>query len=296
MCSCAEAAIQQGSKTFALAGMFFSRQSWTAATQIYHWCRYCDDRIDHGGDLGDVLEMRQEIIAVLDQGSVPRCPAVESIARVSAHFGIPSFYPLELLKGMEMDASGETYGTFQELEVYCYRVASTVGLMLCYVMGIFRAQALEEASRLGIALQLTNIARDVREDFENKRLYLPREELEREGIQPSALMADPDALFRVVLRVLERAEAHYQCGLRGTLNLPFRSAFVVTLAALFYREIGREIKRTGPAALRSRTVVGMPRKLFLFLWAILLMLSSIPERIRRRSRIISIDQTWCPYI
>jgi phytoene synthase len=292
----AAAAIRQGSKTFALAGLFFSRREWIAATEIYHWCRHCDNAVDGGGGgPATVSELRRETIEALDGSAAAPAPAFRSLAAVADRHGIPSYYPLELLNGMEMDATGTTYKTLRELEFYCYRVASTVGLMLCYVMGLFRIEALEKAAHLGMALQLTNIARDVQEDFEHGRRYLPLEDLQAERVDPEALWADGGALYRVVLRLLDRAETHYEIGLDGTRDLPFRAAFVITLAALFYRQIGVKIRRRGPAALYGRTVVTFPEKLLLMLRALLLVLRSLPDRFHRWAAPVPITQLWCPY-
>lgn len=278
----AESAINNGSKTFALAGKFFPEEQWKSATQIYHWCRYCDDLIDNNGDEHTMSFLLKETNEVLNGGKISSYGPFNSLGEVVKKYNIPTLYPIELLKGMEMDIQGVKYETIEQLELYCYRVASTVGLMMCYIMGLFDVFALKNAAHLGVAMQLTNIARDVKEDAERGRSYLPEE-----------LLKENDE-FTAVKILLLKAESYYESGLQGTKNLPFRSAFVISMAALFYREIGLRILRHGPESLLDRTVVPFHVKCFLIVKALLLCLISVPERIIKNKKLIIIDRTWGP--
>lgn len=290
----AEISIRKGSKSFSLAAMFFPPRQWEATCLVYHWCRYCDDVIDNGESTADISLLKNELHHVLVKGEKSDIEAFNSLSHVAVSFHIPSHYPEELLNGMEMDVSGTVYKTFSDLDLYCYRVASTVGLMMCYVMGLFNLKALENAAHLGMAMQLTNIARDVKEDYENGRIYLPEECLNDKGIRKETLMNDEQSLFRVVLEVLNRAENYYKSGLQGLSSLPVRSAFVILSAALIYREIGETIRKNGPLALRKRTVVPLHRKMFLILKAFILTIFSLPERLTRKNTMIKIDRIWSP--
>ena len=290
----AETSIRKGSKSFSLAAMFFPRDKWEATCRIYHWCRYCDDVIDNGDGKADVTQLKSELRRVLIEGKKSDIEAFNSLADVTKSYHIPLHYPDELLNGMEMDTLGTVYNTFKELELYCYRVASTVGLMMCYIMGLFGLKALENAAHLGIAMQLTNIARDVDEDFKNGRIYLPTEFLTANGISRENMMSDEKALFHVVEEILKRAEEYYASGLRGLSFLPVRSAFVITAAALIYREIGQRILRKGSSALRTRTVIPLTVKLLLVMKAFIITLFSLPQRVLRRNKMIKIDRIWSP--
>lgn len=271
--------IQNGSRSFALAGQFFPREKWIAACQIYHWCRYCDDVIDRGDR--DIKFLRNQTHLVLSIKGTSSIPAFRSLQEVFAKYHIPKIYADELLNGMDMDIQQTRYRTLRDLELYCYRVASTVGLMMCYVMGISDKKALKHAADLGMAMQLTNICRDVKEDFEMNRDYFPLEWKER-------------TKFENVKELLSRAENHYDSGLAGLSYLPLRSAFVIMLAAFFYREIGRKILRTGPDALKKRVVVSGTEKFFLVIEAIFQVLLMIPGRIIRRHKEIEIVEVWRP--
>ncbi len=275
----AETVIRNGSHTFALAGKFFPKDEWTAACQIYHWCRYCDDVTDNGDR--DVQSLKHETNKVLVAKQRSILPAFNSLQEVFQKYQIPKIYADEMLNGMEMDLHHTPYKTLKDLELYCYRVASVVGLMMCYIMGIFDERALKHAADLGMAMQFTNISRDVKEDFENNRNYFPLEWNDK-------------TQFEKVELLLARAHDLYESGFKGLKYLPLRSAFVILIAALFYREIGREILLTGPSALKKRVVVSTPRKLMLLIEAVFMMVTLMPERLKIKNKKIIIQSIWRP--
>ncbi|MET0595962.1 MAG: phytoene/squalene synthase family protein, partial [Polyangiaceae bacterium] len=188
---------------------------------------------------------------------------------------IPREYPEELLAGMEMDADGTVYGSYATLLSYCYRVAGTVGLMMSHVMGVRHAGALRHAAHLGMAMQLTNICRDVGEDWGRGRLYLPRDLLAAAGAPdlrsylgeplPTSARASIAAVTRELLR---RAESLYQSGDLGIPYLSFRSAIAVRTARLVYADIGRVILAQKADPFAPRAFVGKGRKLMLALRAL----------------------------
>lgn len=184
---------------------------------------------------------------------------------------IPRAYLDEFLEGMRMDASGVAYETFDDLLRYCHRVAGTVGLMMCHVMGVRSRRALVHAAHLGIAMQLTNVARDVGEDWGRGRLYLPRRMLRRAGARGD-LRANPGQAFpaqwvaatRAVTReLLDRAEAYYRSGDAGLVFLPLRGCLAVRAARLIYSRIGARIRANGCDPLRPRAFVPARSKLAL---------------------------------
>ena len=186
-------------------------------------------------------------------------------------------YPRELLLGMRMDVEGATYETLADLLVYCYRAAGTVGLMMCHVFGLNSDRGLVHAAHLGMAMQLTNICRDVEEDWHRGRLYLPRRML---GVTPQASQAlDPRALAPTVRFLDQTAAAYYHSGTRGLPLLPWPPAMAVRAAALLYAEIGVVIARRGYDISRGRAVVSLGRKLWLVARAIAASLAELPSRI-----------------
>jgi phytoene synthase len=188
----------------------------------------------------------------------------EAFRRVVQHSGIPGRYPLELLAGFEMDVAGHRYHVLPDTLLYCYRVAGVVGVMMAYVMGVREAAALQRAADLGIAFQLTNIARDVLDDARLGRCYLPATWLAEAGIPPGA-HAEPahrERLPAVVARLLVEADRYYASAAQGLQYLPFRSAWAVGTALRVYREIGILVRARGSRAWERRAVVGQRRKIW----------------------------------
>lgn len=267
--------IRLGSRTFALASALFDRPTRDAAHLLYAWCRYCDDRID-GEELGmhptrgsyevrkrSLQEMHSETRKALS-GEEIHHPVFLGLQNVALHYRIPSEYCFELLDGFRMDVEGRTYETIDELVEYCYHVAGTVGSMMAHVMGVRSARGLRCAAHLGIALQLTNISRDVLDDAQAGRVYLPQRWLERAGLTRNSV-ADPGArssLAGVVGSVLEVADRFYDSGERGLDELSFRCAWAVAVARGLYRDIGVIVRRRGVRAWDERAVVSRPRKLW----------------------------------
>lgn len=278
--------IHHNSRTFSLASAFFTDEQQLAASHIYFWCRYCDDLFDGGGATKETLEeVRAKTIAAMSDFKNGETGPYASLSGVAKKYQVPLNYPLELLQGMGMDLEIKAYETVHDLQLYCYRVAGTVGLMMCHVMGVYHTDALSFAARLGMAMQLTNICRDVKADAELGRVYLPKELL---------LSAPPgiDPRFHAVKILLQEAEILYHDGLRGVKFLPLKSALAVMIAGRLYREIGRSILRKGPVALESRTVVGLFRKLIIIFSSLLFISLIFCRRFFTNQKTVPIDKIW----
>jgi 15-cis-phytoene synthase len=266
--------IRKGSRSFALASRLFDPATRDHAWMLYAWCRHCDDAID-GQDLGmmpatrsihdpvaSLATLRAETRRAL-AGEAVTDPVFVAFQRVVREHSIPAQHALELLAGFEMDVTGFQYRTIDETLLYCYRVAGVVGVMMALVMGVRADKSLQRAADLGIAFQLTNIARDVLDDARNGRCYLPADWLAAAGI-PSDAIASRDhlpALAGVVSRLLGEADRYYQSAGTGLQCLHFRSAWAVATALGVYRDIGRIVRARGSRAWEARAVVGTPRKL-----------------------------------
>ena len=162
-----------------------------------------------------------------------------------------------------MDVEGRRYRTLDELLLYCWRVAGVVGVMMARVMGVTDPATLKRAGDLGLAFQLTNIARDVIDDAKNGRVYLPLDWLHEAGVVETEV-ADPArrlAVFGAARRLLEAAEPYYASARVGVARLPFRSAWAIASARGVYRQIGRTLIAGGPGAWDRRVVVSKPAKL-----------------------------------
>lgn len=282
-------------KSFTLASLFFNKTDFSAATKIYHWCRYCDDVIDEDttDQVQKLKELRRLTEIIFDQSTELTHPPFLAMRQVTTLHQIPSDYLFELLNGMEMDVVKSRYETIEELELYSFRVAGTVGLMMTHVMGLYHLRSLPVAVELGLAMQLTNIARDVKEDLERGRVYLPQDWLQECGVNVvDDLRTRPDQIFSVVAKLLNHAENYYERAATGLIDLPFRGAWAVGVALELYREIGREVLRRGPLALNSRTTVSRPRKCFLVLRASFKALLTLPSRALRNATPVPLTGTY----
>ena len=260
------------SKSFALAGRVLGGPARDRAAVVYAFCRRADDAIDlapAGQHAAALARLRAELDAVYAARAAGD-PVLDAFGEVARACRIPREYPEELIAGLAMDAAGTRYPALADLHLYCYRVAGTVGLMMCHVFGLRHDRALPRAVHLGVAMQLTNICRDVAEDWQLGRLYLPADMLAEEGAPDLARsLGGPfphearGPVTRVVRRLLAEAERFYASADRGMFDLPPRAAFAVRIARLVYAAIGRELAAQAYDPLVGRAVVGGGTKLAL---------------------------------
>jgi phytoene synthase len=286
----ARATIQQHSKSFALASRLLPAAVANDAVAIYAYCRHADDAIDlapPGRQRARLAQLRADLDGIY--AGLPMDDPFLSLFQTVAHArGIPRGYLDELLAGMEMDVANVAYERWDTLLRYCYRVAGTVGLMMCHVMGVRGSEALTHAAHLGIAMQLTNIARDVREDWERGRLYLPDELLARSGFpalrralgQPFPASAVP-AVAKATATLLDRADAYYRSGDAGLAYLSPRCAFAVGTARRVYARIGDRVRAQGCDPLAGRAVVSRRGKLAAVARAALVAARALPAALHR---------------
>lgn len=258
--------LRAGSKSFAAAAMLLPARVREPATALYAFCRLADDAVDLGGDSAATLAHLHERLALVYAGQPAPQPVDRSFASVVAQFGIPQQILQALIEGFEWDAAGRSYETLEEVEAYGVRVAGTVGMMMAMLMGVRHATGLARACDLGIAMQLTNIARDVGEDARAGRLYLPRQWLREAGIEPQAFLQAPvfsPALGCVVERLLEAAAMLYQRGKAGIAALPVDCRPAIHGARLIYSGIGHQIAAAGFDSVNRRARVSSQRKVAL---------------------------------
>lgn len=275
------------SKSFALASRVLPPRCRDQAAVVYTWCRHADDAIDlapRGAQAAALARLRAELDSVY-AGERQRDVVLAAFQQVVQRCRIPRAYPAELLAGMEMDVIGQRYDTMDTLLRYCFRVAGTVGLMMSHVMGVRDDRALRNAAHLGLAMQLTNICRDVLEDWDMGRLYVPADLCAACGMPdlgarlggrfPGTARAP---MARAVEHLLGEAEQYYRSGDRGLMALPWRCAFGVRAARLVYAAIGACIARRGHDVLAGRAVVPTWHKLLLVARAGLMSAGELPAR------------------
>lgn len=256
--------MKQGSVSFTLASRLFPGSVREDVALLYHWLRACDDAVDEG-EAADAPERARQLSVRLDRvlaGEPPSHPEDVALERVLSRHAIPPVYLHEFLAGMTADANGQRPATVRELDEYCYRVAGTVGLMMCHLLGVRSAQALRYAAHMGMAMQLTNICRDIHEDWRRGRLYVPSEMLTQAGAAdlPSrvgGVMTADDAqvLSSCAAQLWARAVTLYRSGDRGLSHLPWRASLAVAAARLIYAAIGHALQRRGFTVLAGRVVI-----------------------------------------
>ena len=268
--------IAKGSKSFAGAARLFDPDTRASAFMLYAWCRHCDDEID-GQVLGfgrqDIRRPPLEALAELRAKTIAATegqadePIYQALQRVVQKHLVPALHPLELIRGMEMDVetetSGRSYRTLDDTLEYCYHVAGVVGVMMAMVMGVRDKAVLQRASDLGIAFQLTNIARDVVADVAVGRVYLPSDWLTDAGLSAATLgqPGNRHVLFGVTADLLGVAEIYYTSAQAGLPHLPFRSAWAVAAARRVYRDIGAMVRVRGARAWDDRVSTSKARKI-----------------------------------
>ena len=271
-----EEAIAKGSKSFAAAARLFKPDTRHDVVMLYAWCRHADDLIDGQSFGHDQIEAfrdgqeerlsqlrRQTIDAVA--GKISSEPVFNALGVVTARNHISEKYPLELVDGFEMDVQQRIYRTPEDTMDYCYHVAGVVGVMMALIMAVRDDEVLDRASDLGIAFQLTNIARDIIDDAKAGRVYLPQQWLDDEGIDtidPSDKDQWP-ALHRLAMRLIDSAAPYYASAFAGLSALPWRSAWAIAAARRVYRDIGEKLRAEGPDAWENRVSTSSARKAFL---------------------------------
>jgi phytoene synthase len=258
------ALLKGGSRTFHAASLVLPRKVADPAIALYAFCRLADDAVDLGDDrILAVARLRDRLDAVY-RGRPGSHPADRAFAAVVAQFAIPRELPDALLEGLAWDAQARRYETLNDLYSYAARVAGSVGAMMTLVMGPRAPAVLARACDLGVAMQLTNIVRDIGEDARAGRLYLPLRWLRDEGIDPGAWVAQPrftPQIAAIAQRLLDAADILYGRAGAGIADLPRSCRPGIHAAAALYAEIGRAVERAGLDSMSQRAVVPTSRKL-----------------------------------
>ncbi len=272
-------------RTFWWASRLLPRTARDDAATVYAFCRMVDDMGDEADDPSTAELALEALSNEVDGRTQPR-PIVAELRAAAERLGLPMEAAAELIAGVRGDLGLVRVADDAELVRYCYRVASTVGLMMCGVLGVRCREALPHAIDLGIAMQLTNICRDVAEDAERGRVYLPASRLRAAGIDPEEVVrgtADPERLVLVVRSVLALADRYYRSADGGMRDIPWRFRPAILVASRTYRAIGVRLRRRRPGAAPGRVVVPWPEKLA---WSATAMAASL------RPAILGITPRW----
>ncbi len=259
-----------GSKTFFAASRLLPAHMREASIALYAFCRVGDDLVDEGPAGGDPLAQLHARLDAIYAGHPAAHVEDRALAAVVQLHQLPRPLLDALLEGFAWDGQARTYETLEEVQDYAARVAGSVGAMMAWLMGAREAATLARACELGVAMQLTNIARDVGTDARMARLYLPRQWLREAGISPEDWLRAPQctpALQGVVERLLREADRLYAQASAGIAQLPADCRPAIAAARWVYAEIGQQLRRDGLDPVNRRAVVPGWRKSQLLLRA-----------------------------
>ena len=255
--------LKSGSHSFYAASLLLPAVYRQPIVALYAFCRVADDAVDLARDPGAGLNELYRRLNRIYSGEPEDHPVDRAFSDVVLSYNIPYTLPSALLDGFRWDVEGRSYRTLSDTQAYAARVAGSVGAMMAILMGVRNADHLSRACDLGVAMQLTNICRDVGEDASLGRLYLPEDRLRAQGIDVDGWRADPqinDGIRHVVRELLGVADELYRRSEWGIRALPPRVRPAIFAARTIYAEIGREIERLGYDSVSQRAYVRGRRK------------------------------------
>ncbi len=288
------------SKSFDFAARFLAPAVRDETAVVYAYLRRVDDAIDDAPASerpAALARLRRELDAVYGTGELAIVPGAFRV--VARRRRIPRLYLEELLAGMAMDAEGHRYERDGDLLRYCHRAAGVVGLTMCHVFGLRDDAALVPAVHLGWAMQLTNICRDVAEDWELGRRYLPAERYEALGVtvprpDGGAFPRDSVEVTGVIVRdLLALADRYYESAAEGLDALPWRASLAVAAASAIYRAIGDRIADQDHDVTAGRAFVSTRAKVGLAARAVVARVRWPDARpVKTPGRTLSFEQVW----
>ncbi|MFA5370901.1 MAG: presqualene diphosphate synthase HpnD [Sideroxydans sp.] len=267
---CADKARQSGS-SFTLSFRFLPQDKRRAMTALYAFCREVDDVVDECSDANVARTTlnwwRNEVAAIY--GGTPQHPVCQALASLVKQSNLPQEHLLEIIDGMEMDLDQPRYADFKSLQLYCYRVASVVGLLSAEIFGYTDRQTLKYAHDLGIAFQLTNIIRDVGEDARRNRIYLPMDELEQFGVTAADILnaRETENFHKLMAFQIERARRYYRQAFEHLPAVDRKAQRSGLIMAAVYQAVLDEVERSGCRVLKERVSLTPTYKLWLALKA-----------------------------
>ena len=257
-------AIRHGSLSFHAASKLLPAKVRDPALALYAFCRLADDEVDEGEYQAGAVFRLQERLDAAYAGRPKNAPEDRAFAAIVEDFEMPRALPEALLEGLAWDAAERRYDTVSGVRDYSARVASAVGAMMCVLMRVRDPDALARACDLGVAMQLTNIARDVGEDARMGRIYLPLDWLHDAGIDPVNFVRDPlptPEVRRMIKRLLAEADRLYLRSEAGINVLPMQARTGIWAARLIYAGIGKEVRRQGHDSISMRAHTSTSQKL-----------------------------------
>jgi phytoene synthase len=263
---CEDKARQSGS-SFYYSFRFLPQSKRRAITALYAFCREVDDVVDECSDASvarTTLNWWRTQVAEI-YGGKPQHPVAQALVPIVQRFNLSQEHLLEIIDGMEMDLEQARYPDFKSLQLYCYRVASVVGLLAAEIFGYTDRKTLKYAHDLGIAFQLTNIIRDVGEDARRNRIYLPMDELQQFGVTAAEILnsKETENFQKLMAFQIERAQRYYKQALDQLPAVDRKSQRTGLIMAAIYQATLQEVVSSGSHVLKERVSLGTGYKLWL---------------------------------
>ncbi len=284
--------IKHGSHSFFMASLVLPKETAIPATALYAFCRIADDLIDAENAGEAAIQALGSRLDSIYAGKPQDYPEDRALAEVVNNYGIPRAMPDALIEGLAWDTTDRTYETLSELYDYGARVAGCVGAMMTLIMRTSDKRAVARACDLGVAMQLTNISRDIGEDARMGRLYLPRRWFAQAGLDAEQWLANPvqnEHITAMCKRLLSYADVLYKRSDSGVALLPLSCRAGIRAARVIYSDIGRQIAKQGYNTVDQRAIVPKPRKTYLLAKS----LATIPL-VRSEQRVDALE--WPPLI
>ena len=263
--------LKKHAKTFSFASLFLGKQRTDEAARLYRFCRTVDDIADESMDTGHARKQLDELQNDLKSGTT-QDPLVKDFLDLAQSKGLDKQAAMDLVDGVKSDLEHVRIQNMRDLETYCYNVAGTVGILMCPILGTSDPNALKFGRDLGKAMQLTNICRDIKEDAQNDRVYLPEEKIS--NALPDAAGQQNETVQNACKDLLDVAERLYDTAEYGIAYLPFRSKLCILIAARLYRQIGIKLANKGCKYWQGRVYTTRPEKLWISFKSVLRLFSS----------------------
>ena len=263
-----KALIRDGSHSFYAASRLLPRYVRDPAIVLYAFCRIADDEVDKENNISDPISDLKNRLKLVYQNQPKNIATDRAFSALVASYGLPKELPDALIEGLQWDQEGKKFKNLSELYDYCARVASSVGVMMCILMNVRDEDAIARACDLGVAMQLTNIARDVGEDARNNRLYIPLDWMKNAGINPVDFLNCPEKFSDAnifVKQLLDLANIFYKRAGAGYFSLPKDCRPGIFSAGKIYSQIGKHIAASNYDSISKRAYTTTVEKLLLLI-------------------------------
>ena len=256
--------LKKRAKTFYFASLFFSREKQNDIRNLYSFCRLIDDLADNNNCTNKKAKIKLEGIKNELKKNESNDQIISDFTKLISKYKINPLIAIDLINGVLYDLNKVNIKSFDQLFDYSYKVAGTVGLMMCKIMEVKNNSVINEGVYLGIAMQLTNISRDIKEDLEDGRIYFPKEIRNNVSGNFKKLLTDKKLQIKFskdLKLLLDTSDQVYNLAWRGVIRLPIKYRIPIAIASYLYQSIGKKIKKNGYNVWNQRVYLSMSEKI-----------------------------------